>query len=153
MLDQLFVLINMNQRSIQEKLIITMIYSQALVNHGEHQRAFNLLQLEYAKHPSYGQCLLYLYAKLVIKHKKLEFLYSAISALEECLRINSDSKYDVNCLFYIAKAYEINQEYGVAFSKYRQFLQQSMRATAQDKIGHAQMFIMSHGSKHALHME
>lgn len=77
MIDKLFLLINVNQRSLREKLIITQIYARSLCNHKEYNRAFNLIQIEYAKHPSFGKSLLYLYSKLVIKNKQLEFYASA----------------------------------------------------------------------------
>ena len=46
-----------------------MMYAIALSNRQDYIKAFNLLRLEYAKHPDYGQCLLYLYGKLVIKYE------------------------------------------------------------------------------------
>ena len=107
MIDQLFILVNMNQRSVQEKLLINMIYAMSISNRREYTKAFNLLQLEYAKHPNYGQCLLYLYGKLVIRHEMYEFIYSAQSALQECLKTNSDEMYDNKCHFYLARSFDL----------------------------------------------
>ena len=83
-----------------------MIYAMALSNRSEYTKAFNLLQLEYAKHPNYGQCLLYLYGKLVVRHEMSEFIYSAQSALQECLKTNSDEIYDNKCHFYLARSFD-----------------------------------------------
>ena len=43
MIDKLFLFMNANQRSIRQKLIITLMYAKCLSRHQEFARAFNLL--------------------------------------------------------------------------------------------------------------
>ena len=69
MLDKLFLFFNNQPRSLREKLVITEVYAKALCRHEQFHRAFNLLQIEFAKHPSFATSLLYLYGKLVVKHR------------------------------------------------------------------------------------
>ena len=66
-------------------MLITQVYAKTLVNHQEHERAFTLLQLQYAKTPEFGESILYLYGKLVIRSNFAQYVPSAQCALYECL--------------------------------------------------------------------
>ena len=94
-IDRIFLL--QTNSTPQETVLITQLYTRALVNHQEHERAFTLLQLQYAKYPEFGESILYLYAKLVIKSNFVAYIPSAQCALYECLVHESKrTKFDFN---------------------------------------------------------
>jgi hypothetical protein len=84
-----------------QRFVFLKIYSKVLVEIGEFERAFTMIQVEYAKNTNIN--LLYIYGKLVVKSQKTEFFGSAQSALIECLKNGS-----VSAAFYLAKSFEIS---------------------------------------------
>lgn len=58
-LDQVYLKINSGHRTKQEKVYHSIQLAKMLALAGDLSRSFTLLQLEYAKFPEYGSCLLY----------------------------------------------------------------------------------------------
>lgn len=138
LLDNLFLLLNACQRSTREQLIISGIYARALINHQKHAKAFNLLQLEYAKHSNYGHCLLHLYGKQVIKSRNPQYLHSAISALT----VSEASQ--ANSAFYLFVAYSELGNYDLAFRPLMRFLSKKGKDVSPNKMKICSLYFLRH---------
>lgn len=55
------------------KYLINKIYATTLVNQKEYEKAFTMLQIDFATNSQYALKILYLYAKMVIKSEQIEY--------------------------------------------------------------------------------
>ena len=95
-------------------VIISLNYSRALFKIGKIRNCLELLQLEYTKH-SLFTILLYHYGRFCIKSKDIQFLGSAIGALEECLNTTSEARHG-QIYYWLCKAYLLSDEKIEAFN-------------------------------------
>ena len=83
--------------------LINLYYTKTLFRVGNYLPCFELLQLYYMKHPEYT-AYLYHYGRMCLKSKSLNFLGSAISALQECTKTAADFRQG-QVLFWLSEGY------------------------------------------------
>jgi tetratricopeptide (TPR) repeat protein len=89
-------------------------YARSLFKVGKVRNCLELLQIEYTKH-SLFTVILYHYGRFCIKSKDLNFLGSAIGALEECLNTSSEARHG-QIFYWLSKAYLLAEEKIEAFA-------------------------------------
>ncbi|CDW77883.1 ras-2 protein [Stylonychia lemnae] len=120
--------------------LITLLYAKSLFKSQELFRCYELLQNQFMAFPWFFS-LLYAYAKYVIESDQINYLGSAIGALEECLRSQVKERHS-NINYYLGKGYQKMKQPVKVFEYWKQYLitSRSNRAN-QDKKKDAQQAI------------
>ena len=100
--------LNISDTSGEYQVIINLNYCKSLFKLLRFRKCFELLQTLYRKN-SHFPVYLYHYGKMCIKSKDPGFLGSAIGALEECLKICSESRQPYIC-FWLMTGYLAGSE-------------------------------------------
>lgn len=100
--------LNISDTNGEYLVIINLNYCKSLFKLSRFRKCFELLQTLYRKN-SHFPVYLYHYGKMCIKSKDPAFLGSAIGALEECLKICSESRQPYIC-FWLMTGYLAGSE-------------------------------------------